>query len=402
MCSLQSLISDNIVDLLVEVICSIIVSCHSVLLLVWLVVLFKCCIRLKRSVKNSILDSLNQSTFLKALNAKVEYFKSLFLLAIVICEIISALLTLFASTQFLAFILTHFNNYQPMNNTGDHPFNLPNFVHIHSDNHSEVNNTSSNFTSTIHTVYNRYRSTIVHGCFGISLILAFTPVYTLMSYYAMIVKNSLNYNSSIKSVNLAREQKLLIFSSFVMCIFLLILLVRVELLIIFELVQICVGIIQLTLTFYYSKKLIRVLKWKIIDTKIAFGEDHYQYKLYMKSLKGFRVYIFIYGIVVISFCIFIILYSIRYIVLILYPDELHHIYGINSFADQSKIYINLLDLLNVWLLMVHRVPFISYVIVLFVMNLSTIPYLLSKLNFRCRFKILRFHSLKNLTEPLLN
>ena len=372
MCNLQSIISGNYFALFVEVLSSFILSCHIVILLIWLKVLFKCSLQLRKNVKKSALNPLNQSLFLQALNTKVEYHKSLFLLTIVICELISALLTLFASTQLLIFIFTHFDDFQQINNSNEHQVNSSNFP---SDNVSALNNTSCNLTSTIHAISNL--STFIHGCFGISLILAFTPVYTLMSYYAMVVRNSLNYTSSIKSVNLSREQKLLILNSFLLCLFLFFLLIRVEVLILFELFQICAAIIQLTLTFYYSKKVIIVFKYKILDTYIAFGTGSYQFKLYKKILKKFQIYIFIYRILVTSFCTFLISYSIRYIVILLYPEVLHSIYAINL-DFQSEIYVKILDTFNVVLIMLQRIPYLSYITILFMMNLSTIPFLLSK------------------------
>ena len=165
-------------------------------------------------------------------------------------------------------------------------------------------------------------------CFVIIINLTFSLVYTLMSYYVMVTKKSLNYNFSLKSVDLAREQKVLLLVSFAICIIPLLLLVRVEVFIVFGIVESCFTIFQSFLTFHYSRKLIQVLNWKKKDTEIAFGTDDYQYKLYTKSLKSLRRFVALYNIVVITFCLHVILRSLLTFIILLNPYELFHIYGV--------------------------------------------------------------------------
>ena len=81
-----------IVNLITYITCGVLFSFHITLLLMWVVVLFNTSIRLRRKVKYSLLANYNQDTCLEALNSKVEYRKSLFMFAIILCELISSIL----------------------------------------------------------------------------------------------------------------------------------------------------------------------------------------------------------------------------------------------------------------------------------------------------------------------
>eukprot|EP00800_Vazella_pourtalesii_P003048 TRINITY_DN13016_c0_g1_i1.p1 TRINITY_DN13016_c0_g1~~TRINITY_DN13016_c0_g1_i1.p1 ORF type:complete len:103 (+),score=5.21 TRINITY_DN13016_c0_g1_i1:346-654(+) len=101
-----------------------------------------------------------------------------------------------------------------------------------------------------------------------------------MSYCVMVTNKSLNYNASLQSVDLVREQKILLSGSALTCVTLSLLVMIEQTYLVFVVVNMCVFILQLFITIRYTRKLVRVIKWKILDTKIAFGTNHYLYKSY--------------------------------------------------------------------------------------------------------------------------
>ena len=385
-----------LIEIIIATFGSIVFFIQIFLLIVWIIILFKNSLQLRKKVKYSVSSFLNQNGILDALNVKMEYRKSLFLLAIVSFELISSFLGSFSCNKILFKQINELTIHQKNNILSPFTSYFPNIT----NNSNVVEEHKSSFLD--HPLFDHYLFRVVFASFAIHLILVFSPVYILMSYYAMVIKNSLSYNVSMKSVDLANEQKYLIVFSFALFIILVIPLVSVKLFILHEFVKIIVSIAQLILTFHYSSKLVCVFKWKILDTKIAFGMDHYLFKYYTKSLRTFKRYVILYKIVVTSSCLLITIFAFKNIVLIMKPFELHHLYGLNLKLFQSEVYVNSLFHIHYYLLIIERICLFLYFAFLFLLNLSTIPYLLSRMNFRCLFKFIRFSSNKDLTAQLLS
>ena len=364
------------------------VSFYIMLLLTWVVVLFKQSRLLRRKLKYSIEYISNQDTHLGALNAKVEYYKSLFFLAIVFIELVSYIL---CSTAAIDQSITDVNNII-------NPTLLQNATYLANDAialkmFTKLENTSFNCNDT-HTpekweLHSQFLARSVSVAFTIVILLGLSPVYILMSYYAMIITNSLNNDFSMKSVDLSQNQKKLILLSFIMFTILLILMLRIELLTLFELFRIFVALVQTVLTYRYSRRRIRALRWKILDTKIAFGTDNYQFRLYTKSLKHMQFFITIFLICIINFCIYIILQSSADIAILIHPIELNLIFGLCIPLQKSSIslYEHILESFIHIALILVPFPLIISNLCIFFMNVSTIPYLLSKMNISCNFNL---------------
>ena len=375
--------------------CSIIFIFQTIILLLWVIVLFKESNRLRKKAKYSTLSSYNQDASLQALNSRVEYRKSLFLFAIVLSELISSILTLGVSTYslfFLVKLITRPTTYQ------NHSQNLTH-VAIHSN--ATISNSGCNYSRHIETdwaeAYNDISRT-KYSCFSFPLIITFSLVYTLMSYYVMVTKKSLNYVDSLKSVDLAREQKILLFTSFVSCTILFLLLVKIQLYLLCSLVECCVLITQVILTLYYRRKLIRVIRWKILDTKIAFGTNHYLYRSYNRSLSYFKSFTCVYTILVASFCSFVIVRFFQYLLLLLsQPYELYKLYRVCVFIPRSPQFLTTLNTIITYTTLLDKIFLIISLLSLFILNMLTVPYLLSKLHWSCHFscKFCTFRVVKN-------
>ena len=340
--------------------------CHIILLLMWVVVLFNTSIRLRKKVKYSLLANYNQDTCLEALNSKVEYRKSLFMFAIVLCELISSVFTIVSCTEGSIYF---FNNHLNL-------FLTPTVLN---------NSNTSDGIAYLWRISDYNGSQIIYSVLSIPLILTFSLVYTLMSYYVMVTKKSLNYNLSLKSVDLAREQKVLLLVSFVMCLILLVLLVRIEEFVVFQIVESGFVIFQCIVTYKYSRKLVQVFKWKIQDTKIAFGTDNYQYKLYNKTLSTFKTFAFFYNFVVIFFSIHVLLYSFSVFERMFGTNEISSLYGLTINIHISTTYLNILEYLSYTIFFVEKLFLALSLLFLFMLNLSTFPYLLSRIHVRCHF-----------------
>ena len=382
--------------------CSIIFSFQTIILLLWVIVLFKESNRLRKKAKYSTLSLYNEDASLQALNSKVEYRKSLFLFAIVLSELVSSILTLVVSTQALFFLIqvityptTHHNLAQ----------NLTHVV-IHSNN--AISNPGCNFSRHIDTSWGEANTDISrnkYSSFSFPLIITFSLVYTLMSYYVMVTKKSLNYNTSLKSVDLAREQKILLFSSFISCTVLFLLLVRIQLYLLCSLVECCILITQVILTLYYRRKLIQVIRWKILDTKIAFGTNNYLYRYYNRSLRYFRSFTCVYTILIASFCSFVIVRFFQYLLLLLLqPYELYTLYRVCVYIPRSPQFVSTLDTLITYITLLDKIPLIISLLSLFMLNMMTIPYLLSKLHWSCHLscRFCTFRASRHLRYPLLS
>ena len=340
--------------------------CHIIILLMWVVVLFNTSIRLRKKVKYSLLANYNQDTCLEALNSKVEYRKSLFMLAIVLCELISTVFSIVSCTESSIYCISNYLNL----------FLTPTVLN---------NSNTSDGIAYLWRISDYNGSQIIYSVLSIPLILTFSLVYTLMSYYVMVTKKSLNYNLSLKSVDLAREQKVLLLVSFVMCLILLVLLVRIEVFVVFGIVESGFVIFQCILTYKYSRKLVQVFKWKIQDTKIAFGTDNYQYKLYNKTLSTFKTFAFFYNFVVIFFSLHVLLYSLSVFERMFGTNEISSLYGLTINIHTSTTYLYILKYLSYIIFFVEKLFLALSLLFLFILNLSTFPYLLSRIHLRCHF-----------------
>ena len=359
-------------------------------------------------MKYTTLAICNQDTRIDALNNKVEYRKSLFMFTIVVCELVASLFTIISSIEGIEYTSinmhysdTYYETYQ--NDSMEHELNTPNAVLISS--------VSPHINYSVHYSFLReykyfnnviYRVSIVS--FGIPLILTFSLVYTLMSYYVMVTKKSLNYSASLESVDLAREQKVLLLVSSVVCVILLVLLVRVEVFIIFQIVESIITLFQSYVTCKYSRKLIQVLNWKKLDTRIAFGTDNYQYKLYIKTLKSLKTFLVLYNIVVVTFCLHVIVQSLSVTFMILLtPNELFRVYGVGiHFQLHAQFFKYLKNFLEIQVIFEKTLLTISLCVIFF-LNLCSISYLFSKINLSCHCfsKCLCLKRNKHLIQPLL-
>ena len=229
-----------------------------------------------------------------------------------------------------------------------------------------------------------------------------------MSYYANTIHTSLSYGISLKSVGLSRKHKYHILGSFTMFLLMLILLVRIELTILYKLFLIIASIFQIFFTIRYSCRLVRVLNWKILDTKIAFGTENFQYKSYTNSLDHFKRFLTWYSVTIYSFCIYIILQFLSNIATLSHPFELKRVLGYCLTVPPSFIH-RYIQILIVFLYITSYCIMFTMVIsifCLFSLNLATIPYLFSKINVSCHFKQ-KLHKMSSITnfsqvrEPLL-
>ena len=331
-------------------------------LLLWVIVLSKESNRLRKKAKYSTLSPYNEDASLQALNSKVEYRKSLFLFAIVLSELVFHILTAKGSIDLLIKRTPALFHQNEINST-DNITNMVNNTQIHrQEYHSR-----------------HFRLKIPMLSFIIPLVITFSLVYTLMSYYVMVTKKSLNYNTSLKSVNLSREQKRLLLISFGACIILLLLLLSPELYILYEVLECCVLVIQVTLIINYKSELVRVINWKIADTKIVFGTNHHLFKSYTKTLRNFKWCISIFIILITSICAFVLTQCFKLIIAYTYRDVCS-IPGTCSYT-MSSVYHYIMGIMHVF----EQIPLIASFIIMSLLNISTIPCLLSKVNLRCRF-----------------
>ena len=334
--------------------------------LLWVVVLFKESNRLRKKAKYSTLSSYNQDASLQALNSKVEYRKSLFLFAIVLSELVFHILTVIGSIEILVGHLPELFHQNEINST-DNITNNNTQIHCRKD--------PSRHSHIILRIPIR--------SFTIPLIITFSLVYTLMSYYVMVTKKSLNYNPSLESVNLSREQKRLLSISFGACIILSLLLLIPELYILYGVLECCVLATQVTLIIHYKRELVRVINWKIVDTKIAFGTNHHLFKSYTKTLRNFKWCISIFIILITSICIFVLTECFKLIIKVTYRD-MYNIIGIYPHQLHpdtiSSVYHHIMGIMH----MFEQIPLLVFFIIMSLLNISTIPRLLLKVDMRCR------------------
>ena len=231
----------NSAKFILELICIFVFLIQWIILFAWVIVLFKLIFQLKRKVKYLTVFEYgrNEDARLELLNTKIEYIKFIFLFFIALFELISIILSAAASSEDLLNII--------ISNSGALEGKT---INISSNNYNVAlsESTSCNVTSHGWHIFNHSASRIIFVSFEISGICLMSSVYILLSYFGMVIKNSLNHNYSLKSADLAREQKKLILFSFVICLIFLILILRAEMILVFELFQNCVVLIQLALT----------------------------------------------------------------------------------------------------------------------------------------------------------
>ena len=358
--------------MIISVISSILTPFQTIILLLWVIVLFKESNRLRKKAKYSTLSPYNEDASLQALNSKIEYRKSLFLFAIVLSELVSSILSFITNIVVLITSAAFFNiEYESPSKI------VPNTAHNFHCNITEVTGYLATFTLDI--------SRVLFASSTIPLIITFSLVYTLMSYYVMVTKKSLNYNTSLKSVNLSREQTNLVLTSLAACILMSLLLLRREIYLLFHIIRTTIAIIQSVFTIKYSLRLVGAIKWKMLDSKIAHGTEHYLYKYYSNSLKRFKKFASVYVVIVIIFCFYSITRTLSTILLFMYPYQLFEVYGICISSLQFPLYFQILDYLVHIANMFEKVPMFCYQLSLFILSLLSIPFLLSKLNATCRF-----------------
>ena len=381
------------VNMFIDSACIIIFLWHTFILLLWIVVLFKNSTRLKKKLNCSTRAIHNQDSYLEALNNKVDYRKTLFMFAIVVCELISSLFTIEKTVGTLVQI--SIRSWRHSNST-----DLPKL------NNSSVSATNNYKCNISHIGWWDYQvfSNVESVCFGITLILTFSFVYTLMSYYAMVIQRSISYNTSLESVNLSRKQKIHMRAAFVMCLIMLVLLVRIEVYVLFQIVESLVAIIQFILTNHYSNKLVQVFRWKLKDTEIAFGTDNYQYKLYSKALRTYKRFAFVYKLVVFFFCIHVSFRSVTIFTTNFGWHNIHAFYGVCINPHQYANLFKILGYIARIMRQVERIPIAISFILLFILNLSTVPFLLSKVNLSCCISSKSLNSItdKSTRRPLLS
>ena len=249
-------------------------------------------------------------------------------------------------------------------------------------------------------------SRTVCDIFVVPAILTLSLVYTLMSYYEMVTNKSLNYNTSLQSVDLARKHKILLSSSAITCVIMSLLVMVEQTYLIFMIVNLCVSVSQLAITIRYTRRLVRVINWKILDTKIAFGTNHYLYKSYTKSLRSFKLFARIYILSVASFCIFNVVRSLTILVTITNPYILYKYYGICIPIQVPNVHLNII--LNIIpniaqvLSAIDKVFISISFLLLLSLNLLTFPYLLSRMWLRCNFKYFTIGTRRDLRDSLLS
>ena len=229
-------------------------------------------------------------------------------------------------------------------------------------------------------------------CFRLPLIMTITLVYTLMSYYVMVAKKSLNYLTDLKSVELEREQKAFLVSSSIACVISLLLLVRVEVLVFHYIFEVLIVTVQLFLTRRFRARLICVMKWKILDARIAFGTNHYQFKSYTGILRKFKLFTLFYISFLLLFYINLIFRTLLLIAETIQLGELNRIYRIEIILNTTEN--TTLYYITHGVRMIEQVSLSLSFLCLFLLNIFSLPYLLSKINisFHCNCKRFCFKS----------
>ena len=202
----------------------------------------------------------------------------------------------------------------------------------------------------------------------------------------MVAKKYLNYLTDLKSVELEREQKAFLISSSIACVISLLLLVRVEVLVFHYIFEVLIVTVQLFLTRRFRARLICVMKWKILDARIAFGTNHYQFKSYTGILRKFKLFTLFYISFLLLFYLHIIFRTLTAIAVTVQPRELNRLYRIEFVLSKTEN-VTLYCITN-GVRVIEQVSLSLSFLCLFLLNIFSLPYLLTKINisFRCNCK----------------
>ena len=92
-------VTENIFTILLETVCICVFAIHLIILICWLIQLFKSSVRLRKQLKYLTTATHRSDTGMNILNNQVDYRKTLFMFAIVLFELISSILIIISSTQ---------------------------------------------------------------------------------------------------------------------------------------------------------------------------------------------------------------------------------------------------------------------------------------------------------------
>ena len=378
MSQLRFAVTENFLTLLIYTICICVFVLHVIILICWLILLFNSSIKLRKKLKYLTTTIHTSDTATDILNSQVEYRKNLFMFAIVMFEFISSILIIISSIQE---IVAKINEYVNL-----HKHNMTNKIRL-QDNNSTISphDLSINFKYEMSFQYR-----LIEVAFEMPLIFVITLVYTLMSYYVMVAKKSLNYLSDLKSVELEREQKFFLILSSIACVFLLLLLVRIEVFMLHYILEVLIVTVQLYLTRKFRARLVCVMKWKILDTRIAFGTNHYQFKSYTDILRKFKLFTLFYISFLVLFYFRLIFRTILAIAETIELEELYRIYKFATVLNTTEG--TALNFAMDAFYVIEQVSLSISFLCLFFLNLFTLPYLLSKINisFHCNCKLFCF------------
>ena len=367
----------SIFTLLTSTVSICVFALHLIILICWLILLFKSSIRLRKKLKYLTTTKHTSDTDMNILNSQVEYRKNLFLFAIVLFELISSFSIIIASIPAYEESISEYVNIETKNITSQNTYSSSGYISSQSfpiDNRPKMT----------------FQYRVIELAFEMPLIFTITLVYTLMSYYVMVAKKSLNYLTDLKSVELEREQKTLLILSPIACVVLLLLLVRIEVYLFHFILEVLIITGQFLLTVRFRKKLIRVLKWKMLDTKIAFGTNHYQFKSYSDTLQKFKLFTLFYLSFLFLFYLRIIFRTLLAFAVIIQPKVLYAVYKIEivlNTTENTDLYYT-----TIGLRVIEQVFLSVSLLCLFLLNVFTLPYLLSKINLSFHYNCNRFCS----------
>ena len=357
----------------------IVFSINIIILMLWLIVLSRIISRLRKW--NSVNNLGDKQASLDALNNKVEYNMSVFLFSIALLELISSAMAIGLNTAFITYVYNAFSNER---NYSFYPA-LPN------------SNTSNNVTSNLYLSFSKNSlwnifpqiwpiyflevPTLFTDSFCTCIVLTLCLVYTQMSYYAMVTRISLNHTSSLKSVNLANTQKILIYGSVCMVLVLSIL-AAIQNFMLKESITLLIITIQFGLTLRYRKGVLQALKWKLQDVKLAFGVEDYLYKIYARRFRYFKRVSSVYCGMIACFLLAVLLRVFRNFFELVFG---HYVLVqlIYESPSQTEDYMNSFSLTICLMHTAEQLCLSIVLLLILTMNVATLPALLSKLNYSC-------------------
>ena len=305
--------------------------------------------------------------------------------AITLSEFFASFLIIFKLGTWIDYSI---NKYETVGN-----FSVPIF-----DSSTESNCSVATTSISFHWgLINHLGTRLAFASYGIPFILSSAFITALMSYYIMAVKKS---NTSLESMNLSREQKSLLWSYVVVCIILGLLLIRKEVYFLYELLRCTILLVQSIYTVRYSVILSRVLSWKVVDNRIAFGTESVVYKLHVKTWRSFKIFAKFLSIVIVLLCIADIIFFLQYILeIVIYPYELYILYGKCVTSILPTNLLNVLEWVCIILYLISASIQFAGTLMFLLTGVISIPYLLSKTNMRCFLNFRSFNT--SLKKPLL-